>query len=263
LAAGGCVNIFRPRSGGEGQARAWYLVWNAGSTYAMAAEAGAELTMMENRFVATRFKDGYGPVGAWFRLFKAKATNALGEDFMERNRALLDDYPPYGRAVVPPSCLRNHLMLKEMKEGRAPIWIDTVNALAELREFLSPREVKYLEAKAWEEFLDMCIGQCGVWAGENIEPEKRNSELNPTCSVLMPVVAASGPPVLRMLARLPMRRKAVFLSICRRVGMGAIGVCPRCRDCLRRVMVLVHRAINTHPVLMPKAVWLPRRWSNM
>jgi len=28
-----------------------YPVWNAGSTYAMAAEAGAELTMMENRFV--------------------------------------------------------------------------------------------------------------------------------------------------------------------------------------------------------------------
>jgi len=25
------------------------------------------MTMMENRFVPTRFKDGYGPVGAWFR----------------------------------------------------------------------------------------------------------------------------------------------------------------------------------------------------
>lgn len=41
LAAGGCVNIFRPRSVGEGTGRAWYPVWNAGSTYAMAAEAGA------------------------------------------------------------------------------------------------------------------------------------------------------------------------------------------------------------------------------
>ena len=75
LAAGGCVNLFRPRSVGEGQGRAWYPVWNAGSTYAMAAEAGAELTMMENRFVPARFKDGYGPVGAWFLLFKAKAVN--------------------------------------------------------------------------------------------------------------------------------------------------------------------------------------------
>jgi adenylylsulfate reductase, subunit A len=25
------------------------------------------MMMMENRFVPTRFKDDYGPVGAWFR----------------------------------------------------------------------------------------------------------------------------------------------------------------------------------------------------
>jgi adenylylsulfate reductase subunit A len=180
LAAGGCVNIFRPRSVGEGTGRAWYPVWNAGSTYAMAAEAGAELTMMENRFVPARFKDGYGPVGAWFLLFKAQATNAYGEVYMVKNKELLNDYPPYGQAAVPASCLRNHLMLKEMKEGRGPIWMDTVTALAKLRETLSPREVKHLEAEAWEDFLDMCIGQCGIWVGENVEPEKKNSELMPT-----------------------------------------------------------------------------------
>ena len=180
LAAGGCVNIFRPRSVGEGTGRAWYPVWNAGSTYSMAAEAGAELTLMENRFVPTRFKDGYGPVGAWFLLFKSKATNAYGEAYMEKNKAMLDDYPPYGHAAVPASCLRNHLMLKEMKDGHGPIWMDTVTALGNLRETLSPREVKHLEAEAWEDFLDMCVGQCGIWVGENIEPEKKNSELMPT-----------------------------------------------------------------------------------
>ncbi|MHB1214694.1 MAG: adenylyl-sulfate reductase subunit alpha [Thiobacillus sp.] len=180
LAAGGCVNIFRPRSVGEGTGRAWYPVWNAGSTYAMAAEAGAELTMMENRFVPARFKDGYGPVGAWFLLFKAQAVNAYGEVYMVKNKELLNDYPPYGQAAVPASCLRNHLMLKEMKEGRGPIWMDTVTALAKLRETLTPREVKHLEAEAWEDFLDMCVGQCGIWVGENIEPEKKNSELMPT-----------------------------------------------------------------------------------
>ena len=180
LAAGGCVNLFRPRSVGEGQGRAWYPVWNAGSTYAMAAEAGAELTMMENRFVPARFKDGYGPVGAWFLLFKAQAVNANGEVYMARNKEMLNDYPPYGQAAVPASCLRNHLMLHEMKEGRGPIYMDTVAALAKLRETLSPKEVKHLEAEAWEDFLDMCIGQCGIWVGENIEPEKKNSELMPT-----------------------------------------------------------------------------------
>jgi len=180
LAAGGCVNLFRPRSVGEGTGRAWYPVWNAGSTYAMAAEAGAELTMMENRFVPARFKDGYGPVGAWFLLFKAQATNANGEVYMVKNKELLNDYPPYGQAAVPASCLRNHLMLKEMREGRGPIYMDTVTALAKLRETLSPREVKHLEAEAWEDFLDMCVGQCGIWVGENVEPEKKNSELMPT-----------------------------------------------------------------------------------
>ncbi len=180
LAAGGCVNIFRPRSVGEGQGRAWYPVWNAGSTYSMAAEAGAELTMMENRFVPARFKDGYGPVGAWFLLFKAQATNAFGEAYMAKNKDMLNDYPPYGQAAVPASCLRNHLMLHEMLEGRGPIWMDTVTALANMREKLTPREVKHLEAEAWEDFLDMSVGQCGIWVGENVEPDKKKSELMPT-----------------------------------------------------------------------------------
>jgi len=180
VACGGAVNVFRPRSTGEGMGRAWYPVWNSGSTYSKAAEAGAELTMMENRFVPCRFKDGYGPVGAWFLLFKAKATNGYGEDYLSKNKAMLDQYPPYGQAAVPASCLRNHVMLKEMKEGRGPIWMDTVTALGNLAETLTPKEVKHLEAEAWEDFLDMCVGQCGIWVGENIEPEKKNSELMPT-----------------------------------------------------------------------------------
>ena len=179
LVAGGCVNIFRPRSVGEGIGRAWYPVWNAGSTYAMAAEAGAELTMMENRFVPIRFKDGYGPVGAWFLLFKSKAINAYGEEYLAKPEAqtLLEQYAPYNSAYVTPSCLRNHVMLNELHEGRGPIYMDTVTALGKLAETMTPKEVKHLEAEAWEDFLDMCIGQAGVWAGENIEPEKRNSEL--------------------------------------------------------------------------------------
>jgi adenylylsulfate reductase subunit A len=180
LVAGGCGNIFRPRSVGEGIGCTWYPTWNAGSTYAMAAEAGAELTMMESRFVPARFKDGYGPVGAWFLRFQAKAINAFGEVYMQTNRALLDDFPPYGQAKVPASCLRNHLMLKEMMEGRGPIYMDTVSALGKLAETMTPKEIKHLEADVWESFLDMRIGQAGVWAGENIEPEKKSSELMPT-----------------------------------------------------------------------------------
>ena len=37
VAAGGAVNVYRPRSTGEGMGRAWYPVWNAGSTYPVRA----------------------------------------------------------------------------------------------------------------------------------------------------------------------------------------------------------------------------------
>jgi len=182
LVAGGAVNVFRPRSIGEGMGRAWYPVWNAGSTYAMAAECGAELTMMENRFVPARFKDGYGPVGAWFLLFKAQVRNGMGEDYGTMHGAELKDTKRFGQygQGVPGTCLRNHLMLNEMKEGRGPIIMDTPGAMAKLSENMTPKEVKHLEAEAWEDFLDMTISQCGIWAGENIEPEKRPSEIMPT-----------------------------------------------------------------------------------
>ncbi len=182
LAAGGAVNVFRPRSVGEGTGRAWYPVWNAGSTYAMAAEVGAELTLMENRFVPTRFKDGYGPVGAWFLLFKAKAINAAGEDYQSKNAPLLaqHNYGNYVKGQAMSTCLRNHLMLHELKAGRGPIFMDTPTAMKNLAANMTPKEIKHLEAEAWEDFLDMTISQCGVWAGENIEPDKEMSELMPT-----------------------------------------------------------------------------------
>jgi len=179
IAAGGCVNVFKTRSTGEGQGRAWFPVWNSGSTYAMAAEVGAELTMMENRFVPARFKDGYGPVGAWFLLFKAKATNALGEDYTETNkeeaRKLYGDY-----VDAMGTCMRNHLMIQDMKAGKGPIKIHTDVAMKKLAETMTPKEIKHLESEAWEDFLDMTIAQAGVWAANNMEPEKVPSELMPS-----------------------------------------------------------------------------------
>ena len=182
LVCGGAVNVFRPRSVGEGTGRAWYPVWNAGSTYSMAAEAGAEMTMMENRFVPARFKDGYGPVGAWFLLFKAKVMNGFGEDYSTLRADIIKDEKRFGKygQGVPGTCLRNHIMLEEMINGRGPIYMDTPTAMKKLSEKMTPKEVKHLEAEAWEDFLDMTISQCGIWAGENIEPEKSPSEIMPT-----------------------------------------------------------------------------------
>ena len=179
LGTGGCVNVFRTRSTGEGQGRAWFPVWNAGSNYAMAAQAGAELTMMENRFVPARFKDGYGPVGAWFLLFKAKATNAFGEDYCQTN--MEDAKKLYGKyAEKLGTCIRNHMMMQDMKAGKGPIMMQTAEAMQELAKTMTPKEIKHLEAEAWEDFLDMTIAQAGVWASNNIEPDKKPSEIMPS-----------------------------------------------------------------------------------
>ncbi|MES0397809.1 MAG: adenylyl-sulfate reductase subunit alpha, partial [Syntrophobacteria bacterium] len=182
VACGGAVNIYMPRSQGEGKGRAWYPVWNSGSTYTMCAEVGAELTMMENRFTPARFKDGYGPVGAWFLLFKAKTLNGLGENFAasDFSKAELEKYAPYGTAAVTPTCLRNHLMLVEMKAGRGPIMMDTVTALGTMGETMDAKELKHLESEAWEDFLDMTCGQANLWCAQDCEPEKKNSEVMPT-----------------------------------------------------------------------------------
>ena len=177
---GGAVNVFRPRSTQEGQGRAWYPVWNSGSGYALGIQVGAELTMMENRFVPARFKDGYGPVGAWFLFFKAKATNAYGEDYcvgenFEYTKKL---YSPYAEKMG--TAIRNHMMMMDMKAGKGPILMNTHHAMAELAKTMDAKQIKHLEAEAWEDFLDMAIGQAGVWAGNDVEPDKSPSEIMPT-----------------------------------------------------------------------------------
>ncbi len=188
-APGGAVNVFRPRSIGEGMGRTWFSVWNAGSGYAMGAQVGAELTLMENRFVPARFKDGYGPVGAWFLFFKAKATNSLGEDYCANEEKLAEAREKYGKYVdVMGTTIRNHLMMEDMKKGNGPIMMQTADAMAAIgknfKEKLGDKEgkkkLKHLEAEAWEDFLDMTIGQVGMWAACNIEPDKVPSEIIPS-----------------------------------------------------------------------------------
>jgi adenylylsulfate reductase subunit A len=184
---GGAVNVFRPRSTGEGMGRAWFPVWNSGSGYAMGMQAGAEMTLMENRFVPMRFKDGYGPVGAWFLFFKAKALNANGEDpQVKYGEQMKKDYAPYGDP--PGTCLRNHVSMLSLKNAEGPIKMQTHTAMQAMgdkfKEKLGEKEgkkkLKHLEAEAWEDFLDMTVAQAGMWAASNIEPNKEPSELIPS-----------------------------------------------------------------------------------
>ncbi|MFH2096570.1 MAG: FAD-binding protein, partial [Bacteroidota bacterium] len=170
---GGAVHIFRPRSVGEGLGRSWYPPFNSGAGAYFTMKAGAEMTCQEVRFVPVRFKDSYGPVGAWFLLFKAKAKNAKGEEYMLTRAAELEKWAPYGTSQPIPTNLRNHLMLQELAEGNGPIYMHTDDAIRELAadipdEKEARRKLKELENEAWEDFLDMTISQALNWAAHDI-----------------------------------------------------------------------------------------------
>ena len=183
MCCGGAVHIFRPRSVGEGMGRTWYPPWNAGSNYAMIAQVGGKLTQMESRFIPTRFKDGYGPVGAWFLLFKSRATNAFGENYIETRVEEIKPWEPYASHKPVPTPLRNHQMILEMVEGKGPVYMRTEEAIANLAAQykddpkMFKKKLKELESEAWEDFLDMTISQALLWAATNIQPEKQSSEI--------------------------------------------------------------------------------------
>jgi adenylylsulfate reductase subunit A len=168
VCAAGASHIYRPRSAGEGSGRTWYPPWATGSAYALLIQMGAEMTQMENRLVVTRFKDGYGPVGAWFLLLKAVASNSAGESYeTSRLPELRERVGAYADAKPMPTCLRNHLMLQEILAGRGPILLHTERVLN------TPEK----EAIGWEDFLNMTIGQAVTWASQGIEPKNEPSEL--------------------------------------------------------------------------------------
>ncbi len=123
---------------------------------------------MENRIVLTRFKDGYGPVGAYFLHLKTYTENAYGQDYeafwRDSIEQMVGDYVNHHPV---PTCLRNHALLEEVKAGRGPIRMVTKEA------FKDPHK----ETVGWENFLGMTIGQAVVWASQNIDPKEINPEL--------------------------------------------------------------------------------------
>jgi adenylylsulfate reductase, subunit A len=182
-AMGGAVHVFKPRSSGEGLGRAWYPPWNSGSSLYFSLMAGAEQTCQEVRFIPVRFKDGYGPVGAWFLLFKSRACNALGGEYMVENKAELANWGPYGKAKPIPANLRNYLGMLDVMAGKGPIFMETDEAIHKLAEKYKDdpkalkKKMKELDSEAWEDFLDMTISQAILWAGTNTDPAEKHSEI--------------------------------------------------------------------------------------
>ena len=182
IAMGGAVHVFKPRSTGEGFGRSWYPPFNSGASAFCTIYGGAEMTCQEVRFIPVRFKDAYGPVGAWFLLFKAIATNAQGGNYMQDNAGELEKWAPYGKVKPRPANIRNWLMMMDVMDGKSPIYMQTHEAIQRISDKTEdPKErkkkLKELESEAWEDFLDMTISQAILWAATNTEPEVKPSEI--------------------------------------------------------------------------------------
>jgi len=174
--AGGASNIFKPRSTGEGAGRTWYAPWSSASAYGLMINAGAKMTQMENRIVLARFKDGYGPVGAYFLHLKTYTQNGVGEEYESKwwpelqkmvGKEYLDPESFHLTHRPIPTCLRNHALISEVKAGRGPIHMVTMQA------FQDP----HLEEVGWENFLGMTVGQAVLWAATDVDPKNENPEL--------------------------------------------------------------------------------------
>jgi adenylylsulfate reductase subunit A len=183
VAMGGAVHVFRPRSVGEGFGRSWYPPFNTGSSAYFTLKAGAEMTCQEVRFIPVRFKDAYGPVGAWFLLFKSRAISAEGGEYMAVRKDELENWKPYGLAKPIPANLRNYLGMLDTDAGLGPLYMETDEAIQKIAEAHKDdpkafkKIMKELEAEAWEDFLDMTISQAHLWAAQNIKPEEAHSEI--------------------------------------------------------------------------------------
>ena len=85
-----------------------------------------------------RFKDGYGPVGAYFLHLKTYTQNGLGEEYESKwfpelqkmvGKEYLDPELSHRTHRPIPTCLRNHAMISEMNAGRGPIHMVTMKAV--------------------------------------------------------------------------------------------------------------------------------------
>lgn len=101
-------------------AQIWMCPYCVGSGYAMGYRQGAELTSLEQRWVATRSKDFCGPIDTISVGYKTPIINCKGERIMQERYAHLggEAAPRYIRANAP---------MEEWLAGRGPTYCDTRN----------------------------------------------------------------------------------------------------------------------------------------
>jgi len=132
VATGGACGLYKSYTADatDSHHQTWMCPFNVGSGYAIGIRKGAEMTSLEQRWVATRTKDFCGPVDTISVGYGSSIINARDERILEKHYAHLggDKAPRYIRANAP---------MEEWLEGRGPTYADT--------RHLSPEEVRDLK----------------------------------------------------------------------------------------------------------------------
>ena len=132
-------------------------------------QAGAKMTQMENRIVLCRFKDGYGPVGAYFLHLKTYTQNANGENYEKK---WYEATKELSRRIYRPSSNTNLFKKSCIYSRNSRRWWTNPHGYKR-----SISRSSHLETVGWENFLGMTVGQAVVWASQNIDPKYTNPEL--------------------------------------------------------------------------------------
>ncbi|MCX8027430.1 MAG: FAD-binding protein [Thermodesulfovibrionales bacterium] len=132
VATGGAAGLYRSSTndGVSSHHQMWMCPFNVGTGYAMGIRAGAEFTLMEQRWCAARVKDFTGPVDTISVGYKARMINGKEEQILQQRYAHLggDAAPRFIRANAP---------MMEWNDGRGPTYVDT--------RHLTPEQVKELK----------------------------------------------------------------------------------------------------------------------
>lgn len=166
IATGGAAGLYRPNNPGFSRHKMWYPPFNTGAGYAMGIRAGAEMTTLEQRFVALRCKDTIAPTGTIAQGVGAKQVNAKGEVY-ETKYGLTTPQRIFGT-------------VEENRKGNGPCYLDTRHITAEQQSDL------------YHAYLNMAPAQTLKWIESGKGPKEQPVEVEGTEPYVVGGHTASG-----------------------------------------------------------------------
>lgn len=154
IATGGAAGLYRPNNPGFSRHKMWYPPFNTGAGYAMGIMSGAEMTTMEDRFVALRCKDTIAPTGTIAQGVNASQVNSNGEVYDDR----------YGRRTAD----RIYGTVQENRAGRGPCFLKTSGIS------------KATEDDLYKAYLNMAPSQTLRWIESGQGPSSSDTEIEGT-----------------------------------------------------------------------------------